>query len=89
MLLLEKPVLKKYQLREQTYGYQRGWGQGGIVREYGTDMYTQLYLTWITRNLQYSTGSSAGCCVMGVPPSRMGRGWGGMRSKREGVYVHI
>ena len=32
-------------LREQSYG-----GQGeGIVREFGMDMYTLLYLKWITK----------------------------------------
>ena len=33
---------------------------GGIVREFGTDMYTLLYLKWITnKDLLYSTGNSA------------------------------
>ena len=36
-----------------------GWG-GGIVSECGTDMYTLLYLKWITnKDLLYSTGNSA------------------------------
>ena len=36
-----------------------GWG-GGIVREFGTGMYTLLYLKWITnKDLLYSTGNSA------------------------------
>ena len=49
-------------LREQTYGCQReGWGEG-IVREFGMDMYTRLYLKWITnKDLLYSTGNSAQC----------------------------
>ena len=34
----------------------------GIVREFGIDMYTQLYLRWITnKELLYSTGNSAQC----------------------------
>ena len=49
-----------HRLREQTYGYQgEGW-EGGIVREFGIDMYTLLYLKWITnKDLLYSTGNSA------------------------------
>ena len=35
-------------LREQTYGCcGEGWGKG-IVREFRMDMYTLLYLKWIT-----------------------------------------
>ena len=34
----------------------------GIVREFGMDMYTLLYLKWITnKDLLYSTGNSAQC----------------------------
>ena len=37
---------------------QSRWG--GIVREFGIDMYTLLYLRWITNGvLLYSTGNSA------------------------------
>ena len=42
------------------------WALGGgrmgevIVKEFGMDMYTLLYLNWITnKDLQYSTGNSA------------------------------
>ena len=36
-----------------------GW-EGGIVREFGIDMYTLLYLKWITdKDLLYTTGNSA------------------------------
>ena len=39
-----------HRLREQTYGHQwEGWGRG-IVREHGIDMYTLLYLKWITKD---------------------------------------
>ena len=35
-------------------------GEGGIVREFGIDKYTLLYLEWITnKDLLYSTGNSA------------------------------
>ena len=37
------------------------WG-GGIDWEFGIDMYTLLYLQWITKKvLLYSTGNSAQC----------------------------
>ena len=46
--------------RKQTYGYQEGRVEGGIVREFGTDRYTLLYLKWITnKDLLCSTGNSA------------------------------
>ena len=46
-------------LRQQTYGCQgEEWGKG-IVREFGMDMYTLIYLKWITnKDLLYSTGNS-------------------------------
>ena len=38
---------------------------GGIVGEFGIDMYTLLYLKWvINRDLLYSTGNSAQYSVM-------------------------
>ena len=40
-----------------------GWGEG-IVREFGIDMYTLLYLKLVTnKDLLCSTGSSAQCYV--------------------------
>ena len=37
-------------------------GREGIIRESGMDMYTLLYLKWITnKDLLYSTGNSAQC----------------------------
>ena len=39
-----------HRLRERTYGYQgEGWKEG-MVREFGINMYTLLYLKWITRD---------------------------------------
>ena len=36
-----------------------GWREG-VVREFGVDRYTLLYLKWITnKNLLYCTGNSA------------------------------
>ena len=40
---------QKYRLREWIYGYQGGvWGKVGMVRKFGIDIYTLLYLKWIT-----------------------------------------
>ena len=49
-----------HRLREQTYGYQGGRVGGRIVKEFGIDTYTPLFLKWITnKDLLYSTGNSA------------------------------
>ena len=58
----------------RTYGYQRGgWGEG-VVREFGMDMHTLLYLKRITnKEVLYSTGNSAQCYVA----AWMGREFGG------------
>ena len=46
------------------------WLPGGrmgerIVREFGLDRYTQLYVKWITnKDLLYSTGNSPQCYVV-------------------------
>ena len=46
---------------ENEFMVTRGEGEvGGIVREFGIDMSTLLYLKWITnKDLLYSTGNSA------------------------------
>ena len=42
----------------------KGGGGGGKIREFGIDMYSLLYLKWITnKDLLYSTGTSAQCYV--------------------------
>jgi len=47
---------------------------GGIVRGFGMDRYTLLYLKWITHmDLLYSTGNSVQCYVA----AWMGMGFGG------------
>ena len=57
-------------------------GEGdGIVRKFGMDMYTLLYLKWITNeDLLYSTGNSAQRYVA----VWMGGGFGG-----EGIHVYV
>ena len=47
---------------EPTYGCQSGGFGEEIVREFGIDIYTLLYLIWITsKDLLYSTGNSIQC----------------------------
>ena len=59
-----------HRLRKQTYGC---WGEG-IVREFGMDMCTLLYLKWITnKDLLYSTWNSAQYYMA----AWMGGGFGG------------
>ena len=48
-----------YKLRKQTYGYQRGKGEGGITQEFGINRYTLICVKYITdKDLMYSTGNS-------------------------------
>ena len=50
-------------LNELTLPRVEGLGEGR-VREFGMDMYTLLYLKWITnKDLLYNTWNSAHCCV--------------------------
>ena len=50
---------------------------GGIVRDFGMDMYTLLYLKWITINkdLLYSTGNSAQCYLAAWMGGEFGGEW--------------
>ena len=49
---------------------------GGKVREFGINMYTLLYLKWITnKDLLYSTGNSAQCHVAAWMGEQFGREW--------------
>ena len=48
----------------------------GIVREFGMDRYTLLYLKWITnKDLLYSTGNSARCYVAAWMGGEFGGEW--------------
>ena len=48
----------------------------GTVREFGRDMYTLLYLKWITnKDLLYSTGNSAQCYVAAWMGGEFGGEW--------------
>ena len=51
------------------------------VKEFGMDMYTLLYLEWITnKDLQYSTGNSALCYVAAWVEAEFGG---------EGINVYV
>ena len=65
-----------HRLRERTYGNQWDiWGEG-IVWEFGMDMYTLLYLKWITnKDLLYSTWDSAQCYVAAWMTGKFGGKW--------------
>ena len=68
---------EKHRRRERTYGCQ---GEG-VVREFGMDMYIQLYLKWITsKNLLHSTWNSPQCYVAAY----MGEEFGG-----ESLHVYV
>ena len=48
----------------------------GIVKEFGLDLYTLLYLRWITNSdLLYSTGNSAQCYVAVWVGGELGEEW--------------
>ena len=58
----------------------RGWG-GGISWEIGIDIYTLLYIKYITnKNLLYSTGNSTQYSVLAYL---------GKESKKEWIYVYV
>ena len=61
-----------HRLREGSYDCWRK----GIVREFGTDMYTLLYLKWITsKDLLYSPGNSTQCYVAAWMEGKFGGEW--------------
>ena len=51
-------------------------GKDGVVREFGIDRNTLLYLKWITnKDLLYSTGNSAQCYVAAWMGGEFGGEW--------------
>ena len=62
-----------HRLREQTYGYgERRW----IVREFGMNMNTLLYLKWImNKDLLHSTCKTVQCCVAAWMGGEFGGEW--------------
>ena len=74
--LISEQVMHRF--RQQTYGCQgQGEGSGeGIVREFGMDMYTWLYLQCITnKDLLYSMWDSGQCCVAAWMGGEFGGEW--------------
>ena len=65
-----------FRFRKQTYGRQEEGWEEGIVREFGMDTHTLLYLKWITnKDLLYSTGNSAQCYLAAWMGGELGGGW--------------
>ena len=62
---------------KQTHRLERMGRVGeGTVREFGINMYTLLYLKWITnKDLLYSTGNSAQCYVTAWVGGELGGEW--------------
>ena len=53
----------------------KDWGEG-IVREFGIDMYTLLYLKWITnKDIQCSLGNTAQCYMAAWMGGESGGKW--------------
>ena len=65
-----------FRFRKQTYGRQEEGWEEGIVREFGMDTHTLLYLKWITnKDLLYSTGNSAQCYLAAWMGGEFGGDW--------------
>ena len=71
-----------HRLREWIYGCQgEGWGDGifrekGMVKDLGVDMYTLLYLKWVTKkDLLCSTGNFAQCYVAAWMETSVEKEW--------------
>ena len=71
-----------YSIREDFFMIvEGGYGREGVVREFGIDMYTLLYLKWKSnKNQLYMTGNFAQCCVSTWIIGEFGG---------EGILVHI
>ena len=64
------------------HGCQGGGWRERTVREFGMDMYTLLYLKWITnKDLPYSTGNSVQYYVQ--------FGWEGNLGKNRYMYTSV
>ena len=70
-----------HRLREQAYSCQREVWEEGIVRDFGMDIYTLIYLKWITsKELLNSTCNSAQCYVAA---------WMGWVFRGEQIHVYV
>ena len=73
---------KTHRLRKQTYGCRgEGWEEG-IVRGFGMNMYTLLYLKWITNKDPYGMAHGTPLNVMGHP------GWEGSLGENGSMYMY-
>ena len=79
--MMQMNLQNRKRLTDKTYGLLgERWGEG-VVKEFGRDMYTLLYLKLITNKGQpCSTGKFAQCYVA----AWMGRGFGG-----EWIHVYV
>ena len=58
-----------------------------MVREFGVDMYTLLYLKWVTnKDLLYSMGNSAQCYVAAGWEGNLGGEY--MKDNIHGIHVY-
>ena len=77
-------------LREQTYGCGAAGAGEGILREFGMDMYTQLYLKWmINQVLAHSTWGSAQCYVAAWMGGEFGEEWIHVYIQLNPFVVHL
>ena len=77
-------------LREQTYGCGAAGAGEGILREFGMDMYTQLYLKWmINQVLAHSTWDSAQCYVAAWMGGEFGEEWIHVYIQLNPFVVHL
>ena len=84
--MIQKELIYETETDSQTWRMnlwlpvREGWEEG-IVREFRMDVYTLLYLKWITnKDLLYSTGNSAQCYVAA---------WMGEEFGCERRHVHV
>ena len=72
---------QSHRCRKQTYGFHCGGREGRINWEAGIDVYTPLYIKYITnKDILYSTRNSTQYSVMAYM---------GKDSKKEWVYVYV
>ena len=79
--MIHRNLFTKETHREQIYGCQEEGSGEGIVREFGIDMYTLLYLKWkANKVLLYSMRNSAQCNVAAS--------WEGSLVKNGYMYIY-
>ena len=78
------------QLEKDLNGCQgKGWVEG-IIREFGMDVYTPLYLKWIAnKDLLQNTGNSAQCYVAAWMGGEFGREWTRVYIRLSPFAVHL